>query len=51
MVDALNKYLTLQPTGQFADAAKGLLSVVATQIQTKYDNPDAKKATTKKKKQ
>jgi Tfp pilus assembly protein PilF len=51
MVDALNKYLALQPTGQFADAAKGLLSVVATQIQTKYDNPDAKKATTKKKKQ
>lgn len=49
MVDALNKYLALQPTGQFADAAKGLLSVVATQIQTKYENPDAKKATKKKK--
>jgi Tfp pilus assembly protein PilF len=50
MVDALNKYLALQPTGQFADAAKGLLSVVSTQIETKYVNPDAKKATTKKKK-
>jgi Tfp pilus assembly protein PilF len=51
MQEALEKYLALQPTGQFADAAKGLLSVVATQIQTKYENPDAKKATTKKKKQ
>jgi Tfp pilus assembly protein PilF len=50
MVDALNKYLALQPAGQFADAAKGLLSVVSTQIETKYVNPDAKKATTKKKK-
>jgi len=50
MVDALNKYLELQPTGQFADAAKGLLSVVNTTIDTKYVNPDAKKAPAKKKK-
>ena len=49
MQEALEKYLALQPTGQFADAAKGLLSVVSTQIQTKYENPDAKKATKKKK--
>jgi Tfp pilus assembly protein PilF len=50
MQEALEKYLALQPTGQFADAAKGLLSVVSTTIQTNYVNPDAKKATTKKKK-
>jgi Tfp pilus assembly protein PilF len=49
MVAALEKYLALQPTGQFADAAKGLLSVVSTQIQTKYVNPDAPKTTKKKK--
>lgn len=49
MQEALEKYLALQPTGQFADAAKGLLSAVTTTIETKYVNPDAKKATKKKK--
>lgn len=51
MQEALEKYLTLQPTGQFAEAAKGLLTAVNATIETKYVNPDAKKATTKKKKQ
>ena len=50
MQEALEKYLALQPTGQFADAAKGLLSVVTSTIETKYENPDAKKASPKKKK-
>jgi len=50
MQEALEKYLALQPTGQFADAAKGLLSVVTSKIETKYENPDAKKAPAKKKK-
>lgn len=50
MQEALEKYLALQPTGQFADAAKGLLSVVTSTIETKYVNPDAKKAPAKKKK-
>ena len=50
MQEALEKYLALQPTGQFADAAKGLLSVVSSTIETKYVNPDAKKGTAKKKK-
>jgi superkiller protein 3 len=50
MQEALEKYLALQPTGQFADAAKGLLAAVNATIETKYVNPDAKKATTKKKK-
>jgi Tfp pilus assembly protein PilF len=49
MQEALEKYLTLQPTGQFADAAKGLLTAVNATIETKYVNPDAKKATKKKK--
>jgi Tfp pilus assembly protein PilF len=50
MQEALEKYLALQPTGQFAEAAKGLLTAVNATIETKYVNPDAKKATTKKKK-
>jgi Tfp pilus assembly protein PilF len=43
MVEALQKYLELDPNGQNAEAAKGLLSVVQTTIETKYVNPDAGK--------
>jgi Tfp pilus assembly protein PilF len=43
MEDALKKYLELDPNGPYADAAKGLLSVISTSIQTTYQNPDAKK--------
>jgi len=50
MQEALEKYLALQPTGQFADAAKGLLTAINATIETKYVNPDAKKAPAKKKK-
>lgn len=50
MVPALEKYLQLEPNGQHAEAAKGLLSVFSSQIQTTYTNPDAKKAPTRKKK-
>ncbi len=50
MQEALEKYLALQPTGQFADAAKGLLSAVNAKVETNYVNPDAKKAAPKKKK-
>jgi len=49
MKDALEKYLQLAPTGQFADAAKGLLQAIGGSIQTSYQNPDAKKPTGKKK--
>lgn len=49
MKEALEKYLTLAPTGQFADAAKGLLTAIGATIQTNYQNPDAKKAPPKKK--
>ena len=48
MKEALEKYLALAPTGPFADAAKSLLSVITTKIETTYQNPDAPK--TKKKK-
>jgi tetratricopeptide (TPR) repeat protein len=43
MKDALEKYLQLAPTGQYADAAKGLLQAIGETIETNYQNPDAKK--------
>ncbi|MGD0130908.1 MAG: carboxypeptidase regulatory-like domain-containing protein [Bryobacteraceae bacterium] len=49
MKDALEKYLSLEPTGQFADAAKSMLQMIGATIQTNYQNPDAKKAPPKKK--
>jgi tetratricopeptide (TPR) repeat protein len=49
MKEALEKYLSLDPMGQFADAAKGLLQAIGETIQTNYVNPDAKKAPPKKK--
>lgn len=50
MVAALEKYLELDPNGANAAAAQGLLSTVTTSVETKYVNPDAKKAPAKKKK-
>ena len=49
MKEALEKYLALEPMGQFADAAKGLLQAIGATIQTNYQNPDAKKGAPKKK--
>jgi tetratricopeptide (TPR) repeat protein len=49
MKEALDKYLALQPTGQFAEAAKGMLQVITTTVQTDYSNPNAPKKTVKKK--
>ena len=43
--EALNKYLELQPTGQFADGAKGMLQYIGSSIETSYG---AKKKPTKK---
>lgn len=43
MKEALDKYLELAPTGQFADAAKGMLQAIGETVQTSYQNPDAKK--------
>src|SRR5260370_33620206 len=49
MKEALEKYLELQPTGQFAEAAKEMLKMIGATIQTDYSNPNAKKAPPKKK--
>ncbi len=48
MQEALEKYLQLQPEGQFAEAAKGMLQMIGATIQTNYSNPNAKKPVKKK---
>lgn len=48
MKESLEKYLALAPTGQFAEAAKGMLQVIGATIQTDYSNPNAKKPAKKK---
>ena len=45
--EALNKYLELQPTGQFAEGAKGMLQYIGSSIETSYGTKK-KTATTKK---
>ncbi|HEU0141657.1 MAG TPA: tetratricopeptide repeat protein [Bryobacteraceae bacterium] len=47
--EAFEKYLQLDPSGPFADAAKGMLSSMESTVQTEYTNPDAKKKGGKKK--
>ena len=44
--EALNKYLELQPTGQFADGAKSMLQYIGSSIETSYGAK--KKPATKK---
>ena len=44
--EALNKYLELQPTGQFAEGAKGMLQYIGSSIETSYGS--SKKKPTKK---
>jgi tetratricopeptide (TPR) repeat protein len=48
-VDALQKYLSLQPNGTFAQAAKDMLATLGSSVETKFQNPDAGKSTKKKK--
>jgi len=53
-VEAFQKYLELQPNGTFADSAKEMLTTLGSSVDTKYQNPNAKKdtkttTTTKKK--
>ena len=50
MQEALEKYLALAPTGQYADAAKGMLQMIGATIQTDYNNPNAKRPAPAKKK-
>ncbi len=41
MKDALEKYLQLEPAGQYADAAKGMLQMIGATIQTDYSKKGA----------
>ena len=49
-VEALQKYLALAPTGQFAQAAKDMLTTLSASVDVSYKNPNAPKDTPKKKK-
>lgn len=48
--EAFQKYLELEPTGPFAEQAKGMLASLDATVQTQYANPNApvKKSTKKK---
>ncbi len=46
--EAFEKYLQLKPDGPFADGAKGMLAALGATLDTKYENPDAKKGQQKK---
>src|SRR5581483_1506571 len=48
MVEALNKYLELAPTGPNADGAKALLQTMQGSVATSYQNPNAPKKGKKK---
>jgi hypothetical protein len=43
MKEALDKYLQLQPNGPDAEAAKSLLAMIGSSVQTTYENPNASK--------
>jgi tetratricopeptide (TPR) repeat protein len=47
--EAFQKYLEIKPAGPFADSAKGMLAAVDATLTTTFENPDAKKKSTKKK--
>jgi tetratricopeptide (TPR) repeat protein len=49
-VEAFNKYLELQPNGPYAQPAKDMLTTLGSTVDTKFQNPNAKKADTTKKK-
>jgi tetratricopeptide (TPR) repeat protein len=49
-VEAFQKYLELQPNGQYSQAAKDMLATLGSSVDTRYQNPNAKKETTTKKK-
>ncbi|MBZ5625966.1 MAG: hypothetical protein LAQ69_45845 [Acidobacteriia bacterium] len=49
-VEAFQKYLELQPNGPFAQSSKEMLTTLGSSVQTQFQNPNAKKSTTTKKK-
>jgi tetratricopeptide (TPR) repeat protein len=50
-VESFQKYLELAPTGPYAQSAKDMLTTLGTTVDTTFQNPNAKKSTTTKKKQ
>lgn len=42
--EAFQKYLALQPSGQYADGAKAMLASMGASVQTTFDKPGAKNA-------
>lgn len=50
MKEACEKYLEVDPAGPNVEGAKGLLTLIGGTLQTSYENPDAKKGSSKKKK-
>ncbi len=48
-VEAFQKYLELDPTGPYAESAKGMLQTLTGSVQTVYQNPNAKPPAKKKK--
>jgi len=46
-VEAFQKYLELAPTGQWAPSAKEMLATMGGSVETKFTDPNAKKAPTK----
>jgi len=49
-LEALQKYLELQPEGQYAQSAKEMLASLGSAVETNFTDPNAKKSTAKKKK-
>jgi tetratricopeptide (TPR) repeat protein len=49
-VEAFQKYLELQPEGPFAQSSKDMLATLGSTVDTKFQNPNATKKTTTKKK-
>jgi tetratricopeptide (TPR) repeat protein len=47
-VEAFQKYLELQPNGQYAQSTKDMLTTLGSSLETNYKNPDANKKKTKK---
>lgn len=47
-VEAFQKYLELQPTGQYAQPSKDMLTTLGSTVDTKFQDPNAKKSTKKK---
>ena len=49
-VEALQKYLQLEPNGAYAESAKGMLQTITGQVSTQYHNPNEQPAKKSRKK-